>query len=183
MRRIATSIVMIAALAPGCSGKDPMGVLFGSHSKTASVKGVFYAAEDQLAVREGPAASARTVGHLKLHDKVTRYDIENGYAHVRAAGSKLEGWVVNAKLDWRTPAKSAAATSDVPAATGEPAAAATEPAATPEAAAESAGEPVPGVAPVPAPVVEPVLPDSNEAKPKAMPKPRERSGAAVFDAY
>ena len=170
---------MIAALAPGCSGKDPMGVLFGSHSKTASVEGVFYAAEDQLAVREAPAASARTVGHLKLHDKVTRYDIENGYAHVRAAGSKLEGWVVNAKLDWRTPAKSAAATSDTPAA------AATEPALTPEAAAESTGKPAAEAAPeaVPDSVVEPVLPDSNEAKPKARPKPRERSGAAVFDAY
>jgi hypothetical protein len=191
MRRFAATIVIIAALAPGCSGKDPRAVLFGSGSKTASVEGVFYAAEDKLAVREGPASSARTIGYLELHEKVTRTDIENGYAHVRAAGSKLEGWVVNAKLDWRTPTKPAAATSDAPAAaatepaaaTAEPAAAATEPAAAPEAAAESAGEPAPEVTPEASPVAEPVLPDSNEAKPKAMSKPRDRSGAAVFDAY
>ena len=172
---IVTGMFFVAALTAGCAGKDPMAVLFGSKSNTASVEGVFYAAEDRLVVRDAPTASARIIGHLERGHKVTRSGIENGFAHVRASGSNLQGWVVNAKLDWRSPAKP----SETPTTSSAAPAAGSAPATEAELAPTDSGEAAPELAPGSVP--EPVPGETDEAKPRY--KPRDRSGAAVFDAY
>ena len=63
----------------------------------------YYAAVEGLAVYAEASESSKVVGHLGLHEKVTRSRLERGYAYVTADESGLAGWVDNAKLIWRLP--------------------------------------------------------------------------------
>ena len=170
MRRISaqltpTLLVIAATLVVGCSGGNPVPGWFGSDSKTSNPKGTFFAAVDNLAVRESPRSSSKTVGYLRLHDKVTRSKIENGFALVRSADGSTAGWVVNAKLLWKLPSS---------------------PEAAPEAAANPASEPAAKVAPEsPAEEAAPESPPAPapDADTRPARKTQDRSGAAVFDPY
>ena len=84
---------------------------------------VYFSAVGGLAVYGQPRASAPVQGHLSLHEKVYRDRVERGYAHVRAEGDRVVGWVDNAKLIWRLPSPPPATASEpLPSSTPPPAA-------------------------------------------------------------
>jgi hypothetical protein len=118
----------------GCSVQNTVSGWFrkAPHEARAEAGQVYYAGVEGLIVHGEPSSSARVVGHLSLHEKVTRYKIERGYAYVKSDTSGLKGWVNNAMLIWRLPARAKPAP-DLPA---EPAAEepseVPEPPATPE---------------------------------------------------
>jgi hypothetical protein len=64
----------------------------------------YYAQVEGLKVYSESSSSSKVVGTLSLHEKVTRYKVERGYALVESAKSGLKGWVDNAQLTWRLPA-------------------------------------------------------------------------------
>src|SRR5262249_3198212 len=64
---------------------------------------------DGLKVYSESSASSKVVGTLALHEKVTRYRVERGYAYVTSSQSGLTGWVSNGQLVWRLPATAAPA--------------------------------------------------------------------------
>lgn len=57
----------------------------------------FYAAT-MLPLHKKASASSKVVGHLVLHERVTRIQFDRGYALVVVGDGGLEGWVENAKL-------------------------------------------------------------------------------------
>lgn len=57
----------------------------------------FYAAK-MLPIHKKASASSKVVGHLVLHERVTRIRFDSGYALVAVGGGSLEGWVENSKL-------------------------------------------------------------------------------------
>lgn len=111
----------------------------------AAQEGVFYSSVDGLAMHFLPSGSSQVVSRLTLHQRVTRTDLQRGYAHV-VADNGLEGWVDNARLLWRLPA------TPVPVAAPEPAGAppaaieVATPVVTPVEAAAPANTPVEPVA-------------------------------------
>src|SRR5262249_44913464 len=64
----------------------------------------YYASEAGLKVYSEPTSSSKVVGKLSLHEKVTRFKVDRGYAYVKADASGLAGWVNNSMLLWRPPA-------------------------------------------------------------------------------
>jgi hypothetical protein len=58
----------------------------------------YFAAVDNLSVRDGAKLSARVVGHLDLHQVVLRSGVNNGYARMRVPYGSLRGWVDDDKL-------------------------------------------------------------------------------------
>ncbi len=125
---------------------------------------VYYAGIEGLKVYSEPSASAKVVGVLSLHEKVTRTKLESGYAYVESA--KAKGWVKNAQLIWRLPT---APTSAAPA-PAEP-----QPEEPEAPAAEAPQEPqVPeptatAAEPLPAPTHTPVpAPPSSQATPRGV---------------
>jgi hypothetical protein len=118
----------------------------------------YYAAADGLPVRADASASAKVVGRLGLHEKVTRTQVDRGYAHV-VAGSGVEGWVDNAQLLWRLPAAAAAPPAPAPT---ETEAVKTEP------------EPAPATQPAPAP---------RPAAPPQPPADPSKPNPTVFDPF
>jgi hypothetical protein len=75
---------------------------------------VYYAGVEGLTVYGEPSASSKVVGTLALHEKVTRSDLQRGYAYVTSAQSGLAGWVSNAQLIWRLPAAAPAPAGEEP---------------------------------------------------------------------
>jgi hypothetical protein len=105
-------LVLAAALAlGGCSFFDQVtSDWFGdgppptaSPTASASQEEVFYSSIDGLPMHFLPSGSSQIVSRLTLHQRVTRTDLQRGYARV-VADNGLEGWVDNAKLLWRLPA-------------------------------------------------------------------------------
>jgi hypothetical protein len=118
----AMAIALAVLLSSGCSAVKSPGEWFGSGSKTsAKTAGVFFAGADDLAVRDAPSSSGKIVGYLSLHQKVVRSKLTKGYARVRSADGKLEGWVVNAKLLWKPPSATPVAAETPAAADAAPA--------------------------------------------------------------
>jgi len=117
------AIVLAAAIAlSGCIElRSAKRNLVGQEGET------FYALAT-LRLHAKPSASSKVVGHLALHEKVTRIRFESGYALVAVGGGGLEGWVENAKIARVIPA--AQETSE-PAASG-PASGTKEPASAAE---------------------------------------------------
>jgi hypothetical protein len=74
----------------------------------------FYAGVDGLKVHSEPSAGSKVVGTLALHEKVTRTDVERGYAYVTSATTGLKGWVSNAQLIWRLPGTKEPAAAHMP---------------------------------------------------------------------
>jgi len=142
----------------------------GPQAKAAGPR-VYYAGE-ALKVYSTPSASSKVVGELGLHEKVTRFKLERGFAYVESATSDVKGWVVNAQLIWRLPS---GATTAAPAPSeAEPEApAAEEPQAPPEPEATAPAVEAPTAIPTNTPAAAPPNPTAT---------PR---GAApsIFDAY
>lgn len=172
---------LITGLGSGCSGSDGNRNPFSKESPaSAKVEGVFYSAVDGLAVRDAASGSARTVGRLALHQKVTRSKVDRGFAHVKAGS--LEGWVDNSKLVWKLP--SASGKSPAAGKSAQPVAGNTEP--QPGITTEQSS------APAVAPAVEDTAKDAAESAeqtaappppPTTAPAKRGRSSASVFDPY
>lgn len=181
------------ATAAGCSTTAGLGNWFGGgDAKSAKAGSVYFAAVDGLPVMDAPKAGARVVGTLRLHQKVTRSTVENGYAKVKASTGGLEGWVLNAKLIWRLPSApvSSRAGGDAPA----PAQDGSEPPATADGAADlpadAAADPAGDVAAKDGAVEAdttaadaPAADATPPAAPAAKPARKPRSGASVFDPY
>lgn len=64
---------------------------------------VYFVATDGLPIYAGTSSAAKVLGQLPLHTKVIRTRLEKGYAFVRTADGRFEGWVNNNQLDWRVP--------------------------------------------------------------------------------
>jgi len=180
-------LLLATAVANGCSGSSSPGKTvsgwFGGGSE-AGAKGerVYYSTIDGLEVRAQPDASSKVVGRLRIHEKVVRAKEKGGYGFVRARGSNLEGWVLNSRLDWRTPGKAGgarpgagAADESVPADDTAPVAGDESVDAVPE---QVAPDVVPAelepAAPTPAPLPEPAAP---------APTRKKGVGASVLDPY
>lgn len=138
---------------------------------------VYYVGSAGLAVHSEASASSKTIGRLGQYEKVIRTRLERGYAYIRSQSGAVQGWVDNAQLIWRVPARKPAPQPDSKAAAPSPSpepVKAEEPAASPPPApvvTETAPPPV--ATPEPAavvPVSEPP-PTPSPAKPaKARPE-------------
>ena len=178
-QRIAVGLLLVTlALAGGCattrSVQDTVGGWFGG-TPTPSPKPVatpaqaaraYYVGVDRLKVHNAPNASAEVVGELSYRDQVMRSRVERGFAHVKATGSGLTGWVDNAALVRRQPAVKAGA--------------APPPAAVPaeEPSAPEPEEPTAPEAPAPMPTDTP----APAALPEPTPTPRG-SAPSMFDPF
>jgi hypothetical protein len=182
-------LVLAVAAAVALSGcatvKQTVGGWFGESVETPDGTGsagqVYYAAVERLTMHAEPSASSKVVGHLALHERVTRTRLERGYAYVTTDRDGLAGWVDNAQLAWRLPAggarpadkAEAAAPETAPPSRGEADAAAAKDDATPTPTSTPEGE----AAPAPPAVA------SGESAP---PTPTAKAGGAepsMFDPY
>lgn len=153
----------------GCSMPKTVSGWFGGEpaptDESARGKGqVYYASAAGLNVHSKPTSSSTVVGELALHEKVTRYKVEQGYAYIKAA-SGLTGWVNNGMLVWRVPGAT-------PAAAPEPAAEepqGEEPSAAPEA---------PPTPTLPEPSPPPTATRATEKRPTP-----SQPGPGLFDPY
>jgi len=70
---------------------------------------VYYVGVSGLKMFSECGGSGSPIAELPLHEKVLRYKLEHGFAHIKVAGTGQTGWVKNAKLVWRkrTPKKTA----------------------------------------------------------------------------
>lgn len=105
--RVAAAAVGFAVVLVGCVGTKPQPTPVAAAA--ASKPLVYYAGVEGLKVYREPSTSSQVVGTLARYEKVTRTDVQRGYALVESAKSGLKGWVVNARLVWRLPAAPAPA--------------------------------------------------------------------------
>jgi hypothetical protein len=142
---VATAAVVLA----GCSGLEPAQrdqargrTASAAHSAGPQSGQTYFVGSEGLIVRDQPAAPSAVIGHLRLHERVTRLRIHGAYALVTAPASGVKGWVENGQLIAHLPA-SGPGTQDAsphPSATTPdrapppPAAATTDPAPPPSAA-------------------------------------------------
>jgi len=158
----ATAFSVAAALA-GCGAmQQTVGGWFGAATPTpapqatagAAAPRVYYSGIEGLTVYSEPSASSKVIGQLSLHEKVTRYKLERGYAYVESSESGMKGWAKNAQLIWRPPsAPTIAAPAPAEAQPEE-----TQEPEVPEATATAA-------APVPTATAAPIAPTRSEATP------------------
>src|SRR5262245_52457333 len=96
---VATSVLAVALLV-GCSRVRNATNWTEGAVRSIGLRGevVYFAAVDDLSVRDGPRLSARVVGHLELHQMVFRSGVDHGYARIRLCDGSLRGWVDDAKL-------------------------------------------------------------------------------------
>jgi len=71
-------------------------------SAAAAPRG-YFAGTEGMKLYSKPSASSKVVGELSLHEKVTRFKLERGFAYVESTKSGLKGWVNNSQLIWRLP--------------------------------------------------------------------------------
>ena len=175
--------VAMALVLIGCSStRQTVAGWFGEAPPTPTAVAaqpgqVYYAAVDGLTVYAQASNSSKVVGHLTMHERVTRSRIEHGYAYVTSSGN-LEGWVDNAQLIWRLPA---AASQSEPPRTGAPAGGGAA------AAADTTGaESVPAAPPTPTPTSTPgpgtAPPTIPPTQPSQPPTPK-RAEPSLFDPY
>jgi len=115
---------------------------------------VYFASSEGLNLYSEPSMSSKLVGTLTLHEKVTRFKLEHGFAYVESPTSGAKGWVDNSQLIWRLPSKAApsrpTATEPEESGTEEtpvPAATAIEPTATPTSTPSRPAVPSPQTTP------------------------------------
>lgn len=109
------SAVLLAACA---ASREKVEGWFGAATPTpagtAAADGrVYYAAMDGLKVYSEPSSSSKVIARLSLHERVTRFKIERGYAYVENGAGQM-GWVNNAQLLWRLPSVAPAAATEEP---------------------------------------------------------------------
>lgn len=164
--RIAAVVSVAIALAGCATMQQHLGGWFGGATPTptpapvprgksaAQAPRVYFAGAEGLTLYSEPSASAKVVGTLSLHEKVTRTKLEHGFAYVESAKTGLKGWVTNAQLIWRLPTgpTTTAPAAMEPESEAPEAPAAEEPPApeAPEATAPAAEQPP---TPTPAPAV------------------------------
>ena len=107
-RSIAAALIALA----GCSNvRQTMRGWVGETQPAAAAhagqSAAYYAAADQVAVYAQASASSKVVGHLPLNARVSRTQLERGYAYVTADGG-LQGWVDAGQLVRRRTAASGA---------------------------------------------------------------------------
>jgi hypothetical protein len=157
----------------GCASvRQTMSGWFGDDSAAetptpaaAQQASTYYSAVEGLTIYAEASRSSKVVGHLALHQRVTRSQLENGYAYIAADKGGLSGWVDNAQLIWRLPAAAAS-----PAPSAPPALQGAAPA---DATAPPAAEPT-EIPPTAAPT-----PTATVAAQAAPPKPAPK----MFDPY
>jgi hypothetical protein len=103
-----------AVMLAGCATMQrTVGGWFGATTPTptpqvapaaAEAPRVYYAGNEGMKVYSEASASSKVIGQLLLHEKVTRFKLERGWAYVEGAKSGAKGWVNNAQLIWRLPA-------------------------------------------------------------------------------
>jgi hypothetical protein len=105
------AIWLAVALLAGCASTDAAS-RWVDHTLYGTAQGppqAAYAGADRVKVYSEPDASAPVQGVLTLHEKVTRYQSEKGFAYVEAEGN-VAGWVREQQLAAsRAPAQKPAA--------------------------------------------------------------------------
>jgi len=100
---------LFVAASAGCSTLDSLGWGKGAAAPgkggAVAASGVYYTGSDDLPLYRKPGGEILT--RLPLHTKLYRDELQSGYAHVRVAPTGESGWVENARLIWRLPAKTA----------------------------------------------------------------------------
>jgi hypothetical protein len=92
----------------GCAAtRQSVGGWFGGEEATSkddaeSSARVYYAGADRLTLYSEPSASSKVIRRLALHERVTRFKLEQGYAYVQTDSGE-KGWVDNGQLIWRLP--------------------------------------------------------------------------------
>lgn len=99
--RQAAALALCLALAGGCTAvtktyDDVMG-----RGSAHAEKGRFYVARANLPLHAEASFASKQIAELELNEAVERQEIEHGFAHVRVVATGQEGWVDNAKLNWR----------------------------------------------------------------------------------
>lgn len=133
-RSVFVFALMLAIALAGCATIDS-----AERAITGKKSEPFYSAEAGLPVRAAPFVTSKTISRLALHEKVTRTEVDRGFAHIVTAKG-VEGWVDNAQLLWRLPSAAPATPDAKPAPMAAP----------PEASAPDASE-----ADDPAPIADP----------------------------
>jgi hypothetical protein len=158
---------------------------------------VFYSGIAGLRVYSEPTSSSDVVGTLALHEKITRTQVERGYARVWSTRTDVTGWVDNAKLIWRIPAATTAAPAPAhpeadtsaappgatPAVHEEPAPTQAEPASTVEVEPPSQAEGSSAPAAAPEDEVAPVRAPEPSPPPAEQPVDDEGVSPSILDAY
>ncbi|HVN85159.1 MAG TPA: hypothetical protein VMW17_09970 [Candidatus Binatia bacterium] len=117
MAPVAAVLGILLAVA-GCASMQRVGGWFGGTPTPAPTATpppraaggrAYFAGVEGMKVYSEPSLSSKLVGELSLHEKVTRFKIERGFAYVESATSELKGWVNNAQLIWRLPGPTPAA--------------------------------------------------------------------------
>jgi len=62
---------------------------------------IYYVGLSDLKLFSEPQSSRAYVAKLPLNEKVLRYKVEKGFAHVKVASTGQTGWVKNAHLIWK----------------------------------------------------------------------------------
>ena len=179
--RLAAAVSLALALASCASVQQTIGGWFGAATPTpaptpqgkaaGAAPRVYFAGTEAVKLYSEPSASSKVIGELSLHEKVTRFKLERGFAYVESAARGLKGWVKNSQLIWRLP--SGATTTAPAAAEAEPEGPAAEEAQPPQApeATATAAEPT-------------AMPTHTPAAAPPSPKETPRGVApSIFDAY
>jgi uncharacterized protein YgiM (DUF1202 family) len=163
-RSVFVFALTLAVTLSGCAAIDSAErAITGKKSET------FYSASAGLPVRAAAFATSKVISRLALHEKVTRTELDRGFAHIVTAKG-VEGWVDNSQLLWKVPTAKEPAQQQ----SEEP----TAPAATDVAPATSTDEPAPVADPEPAPAVEP----APVAAPDPPAEPKKRA-PATYDPF
>lgn len=135
----------------------------------------FYSASAGLPVRNAAFVTSKVISRLALHEKVTRTEVDRGFAHI-VTEKGVDGWVDNAQLLWRLPSAAPAtpdskqspkAVHEEPIAPSEPATAEPAPVVKPEPEPDPAPAATQAAEPAPAPAAEPDPPPAPKKKPPA----------------
>jgi len=103
-RKVVATAMLAVAVLVGCSrARIPTGWKEAGRSIGLRGEVPYFAAVDDLSVRNGARLSAKVVGHLELHQMVFRSGVDNGYARIRLPDGSLRGWVDDAKLVEKLP--------------------------------------------------------------------------------
>lgn len=142
-RPLLIAVATLAIAVCGCSSVDR--TLSTLETQVGAVSGeTLYTATDGLAVHAQPSGASAIIARLPLHEPVTRIGTEQGYAHITAPDSGLQGWVDNARLTAHVPRPGSGAAGPRPAIVSP----AARPAA-PDAGDSPAETPIADAAPVP----------------------------------
>jgi hypothetical protein len=82
-----------------------VGGWFGATRAAEQRPRAYYSAAARVQLHREPVASSQVVGELALHEGVLRYQVEGGFAYVKAEKSGRSGWVRERDLIERLPAK------------------------------------------------------------------------------